>query len=75
MKHLTVLDIAFTPQAVLDAPASTQSKNTSLEMDVSLADISSQPSSVGSAGDMLQHEVDMEMTIPNAGEMGQHKEV
>ena len=53
MRHLTVLDIAFTPQAVLGAPVLTWSRSTSLEMDVSLADISSLPSSVGSTGDML----------------------
>ena len=65
MRHLTVLDIAFTPQAVLGVPVSTQSRSTSLETDISLADISSLPSSVGSAGDMLQCEVDMEMMTPN----------
>ena len=75
MRHLTVLDIAFTHQVVLGAPVSTQSRSTSLEMDVSLADISSLPLSVGSAGDMLQHEVDMEITIPNVGGTGEHKEV
>ena len=75
MRHLTVLDIAFTSQAVLGAPVSTWSKSTSLEMDVSLSDISSLPSSVGSAGDMLQREVDMETTTPDAGKMGEHKEV
>ena len=40
---------------------------------MSLADISSLPSSVGSAGDMLQHErqdleADMEIATPEAGE-------
>ena len=70
-----VLDIAFTPQAVLGVHVSTQSRSTSLETDVSLADISSLPSSVGSTGDMLRHEADMEMTIPNAGETGENKEV
>ena len=53
MRHLTVLDIAFTPQAVLGVTVSTRSRSTSLETDVSLADISSLPSSVGSTGDML----------------------
>ena len=48
-----VLDIAFTFQAVLGVPVSTQLRSTSLEMDVSLADISSLPLSVGSTGDML----------------------
>ena len=75
MRHLMVLDIAFTSQAVLGAPVLTWSRNTSLETDVSLADISSLPSSVGSTGDMLQCEVDMETTTPDAGEMGEHKEV
>ena len=42
---------------------------------MSLANISSQPLSVGTAGDMFQSEVDMEMTTPNAGEMGECKEV
>ena len=53
MRHLMVLDIAFTPQAVLGVLVSTQSRSTSLETDVSLADISLLPSSVGSAGDMF----------------------
>ena len=35
-RHLTVLDITFTPQAVLGAPVSTWSRSTSLETDVSL---------------------------------------
>ena len=75
MRHLIVLDIAFTPQAVLGVPDSTWSRSTSLEMDVSLANIYSLPLSVGSAGDMLQPEADMETTTPDAGEMGEHKEV
>ena len=53
LRHLMVLDTAFTPQAVLGVPVSTWSRSTSLEMDVSLANISSLPSSVGSTGDML----------------------
>ena len=70
-----VLDIAFTSQAVLGAPVSTWSRSTSLETDMSLANISSLPLSVGSTGDMLQHEADMEMITPDAGEMAEHKEV
>ena len=75
MRHLMVLDIAFRPQAVLGVPVLTRSRSTSLETDVSLADISSLPWSVGFAGDMLQCEVDMETTTPDAGEMGEHKEI
>ena len=75
MRHLTVLDIAFTSQAVLGAPVSTQSRITSLETDVSLAHISSLLLSVGSAGDILQCEADMETTTPDVGETGEHKEV
>ena len=71
MRHLTVLDIAFAPEAVLGAPVSTRSRSNSLEMDMSLANISSLLSSVGSTGDMLRHEADMETTIPNAGETGE----
>ena len=70
-----VLDIAFTPQAVLGAPVSTQSRSTSLETDVSLADISSLLLSVGSAGDILRCKADMKMTTPDVGEMGEHREV
>ena len=53
MRHLMVLDIPFTPQAVLGVPVSTWSRSTSLETDVSLANISSLLLSVGSAGDMF----------------------
>ena len=50
---------------------------------MSFADVSSLLSSVGSTGNMLQHEgqdhkVDMVMTTPDTGgsaEMGEHKEV
>ena len=56
MRQLMVLDITFSSQAVLGSTVSTQSRSTSLETDVSLADISSLPSSVGSTRDMHQHE-------------------
>ena len=52
MRQLMVLDITFSSQAVLGSAVSTRLRSTSLEMDVSLADISSLPSNVGSTGDM-----------------------
>ena len=72
MRQLMVLDITFSSQAVLGSVVSTWSRSTSLEMDVSLADISSLPSIVGSAGDMHQHErqdseADMEIATSKAG--------
>ena len=47
-----VLDITFSSQAVLGSAVWMQSRSTSLETDVSLADIYSLPSRVGSTGDM-----------------------
>ena len=80
MRQLMVLDITFSSQAVLGSGVLTWSRSTSLEMDVSLADISSLPSSVGSAGDMHRHErqdseADMEIATPEAGELVSWKRV
>ena len=75
MNHLMVLDIAFTSQAVLGVSVLTWSRSTSLEMHVSLDDISSLLLSVGSTGDMLRCKADMDMTTPYVGEMGEHKEL
>ena len=51
-RPLQQVDISFMPHAVLGYAASTQSRSTSIETDVSLTDISSLPSSVCCAGDM-----------------------
>ena len=74
MRQLMVLDISFSSQAVLGSTVSTQLRSTSLEMDVSLADISSLPLSVGSTGDMHRREIqdseaDMEIATSEAGEL------
>ena len=73
MRQLMVLDISFSSQAVLGSTVSTQSRSTSLEMDVSLADISSLLLSVGSAGDVHQRErqdseTDMEIATSEVGQ-------
>ena len=47
-------EISFMPHAVLGYATSIQSRSTSVKMDISCADISSLPSSEGSAGDMPQ---------------------
>ena len=50
---LTAMGIGFTAHAVLaSAPSGHSSRSTSLETDVSTADISSLPSSVSSAGEL-----------------------
>ena len=69
-----VLDITFLSQAILGSAVSTWLRSALLEMDVSLADISSLPLSVGSAGDMHQCgiqdlEVEMEIATSEAGEL------
>ena len=46
------VQILFTPHAVLGYATSIRSRSTSIETDISHADISSLPSSVGSGGDM-----------------------
>ena len=53
MRPLEQTEISFMPHAVLGYGTSVQS-STSIETDVSCADISSLPLSVCSAGDMLQ---------------------
>ena len=53
MRPLKQLDISFWPHAVLGYGTSVQS-NTSIEMDMSRADISSLPLSTCSAGNMTQ---------------------
>ena len=52
MWPLQEADISFMPHAVLGYAVSTQSRGISVETDVSFADISSLPSSVGSVGNM-----------------------
>ena len=52
MHPLSVISIAFSAHSVLALAASSQSRSTSLEMDISLADLSLLPSSVESAGDL-----------------------
>ena len=52
MQPLQQADISFIPDAVLGYAVSTQLRGTSVETDVSFADISSLPLSVGLAGDM-----------------------
>ena len=47
-------EISFMPHAVLGYATSTQSRSTSVKTDIACADISSLPSSIGSAGDMPQ---------------------
>ena len=54
MQTLQQADILYMLHAILGYAASTQSRSTSVETDVSFADISSLPSSVCSAGDMPQ---------------------
>ena len=52
MWPLQQAEILFMPHAVLGYATSIRSRSTSVEMDISCADISSLPFSVGSAGDM-----------------------
>ena len=52
MQPLQQADISFKPHAVLGYAASTQSRGTLVETDVSFAEISSLPSSVSLVGDM-----------------------
>ena len=54
MQSLQQAEISFTPHAVLGYATSIRSRSTSVKRDISCADISSLPSSVGSAGDMPQ---------------------
>ena len=52
MLPLQQAEISFMPHAVLGYATSIRFRSTSVKMDTSCADISSPPSSVGSAGDM-----------------------
>ena len=52
MQPLQQAEISFTPHTILGYATLIRLRSTSVEMDVSCADISSLPSSVGSAGDM-----------------------
>ena len=54
MWPLQQAEISFMPYAVLGHATSTRSRGTSVETDILCTDISSLPSSVGSAGDMPQ---------------------
>ena len=54
MWPLQQAEISFMPHAVLGYAMSTKLRRTSVETDISCTDISSLPSSVGSAGDMPQ---------------------
>ena len=74
MRQMMVLDISFSSQAVLGSAVVTLLRSTLLETDVSLADISSLPLSVGFARDMHQcerqdSEVDMKIAISEAGQL------
>ena len=52
MHPLSVIGITFSAHSILASAASSRSRSTSLKMDVSLADLSLLPSSVGLAGDL-----------------------
>ena len=52
MQPLQQAEISFMPHAVLGYATSIRLRSTSVKMDISCADISSLPSSIGSAGDM-----------------------
>ena len=69
-----MLDITFSSQAVLGSTVLMQLRSTLLEMDVSLADISSLPLSIGSTEDMHRHErqnseVAMEIATSEVGQL------
>ena len=69
MRPLSVIGITFSAHSILASAASSRSRSTSLEMDVCLADLSSLPSSVGSAGDLARkadQEADMEVSTVGA---------
>ena len=57
MQPLQQAEISFMPHAVLGYSTSIQSRRTSVKMDILCADISLLPSSVGSAGDILNLEI------------------
>ena len=69
MCPLSAISIAFSAHSILALAALSRSRCTSLETDISLADLSSLPSSVGSAGDLVQkadQEADMEVSTVGA---------
>ena len=59
MQPLQQAEILFTPHTVLRYATLIRLRSTSVEMDISCADISSLPSSVGSAGDMPRPETQL----------------
>ena len=62
MHPLLAIGLTFSPHAMLATASSLQSQSISLETDVSLADLSSLPLSIGSARDLAQKtEQDMEV--------------
>ena len=69
MHPLSAIGIAFSAHSILASAASSQSRSTSLKMDISLTDLSSLPSSVGSARDLAQkadQKADMEVSTAGA---------
>ena len=69
MHPISAIGIAFSVHLVLASAALSQSRSTSLETDVSLVNLSSLPSSVGSAGDLarkVDQEADMEVSTAGA---------
>ena len=69
MHPLSVIDIAFSAHSILASAALSQSRSTFFKTDISLANLSSLPSSVGSAGDLAQkadQEADMEVSTAGA---------
>ena len=69
MHPLSVIGITFSAHSILALAASSQSRSTSLKTDISLADLSLLPSSVGLAGDLAQkvgQEADMEVSTVGA---------
>ena len=64
MHPLSAIGIAFSAYSILASAASSQSRSTSLDIDVFLANLSLLPSSVGLAGDLAQkadQEADMDV--------------
>ena len=69
MRLLSVIGITFSVHSVLPSAASSQSRSTSLETDVSSANLSLLPSSVGLALNLAQkvdQEADMEVSTAGA---------
>ena len=69
MHPLSVIGRAFSAHSILALAASSRFRSTSLEMDVSLANLSLLPSSVGSPRDLAQEadqEADMEVSTVGA---------